>query len=709
MISKSFFTVCLSIILMQIVNAQISNDDCADAILISNSLEFCGEYSNENATPSVLADNSCWINGIGSHDVWFQFVARRNGALVRLFGESSFFNQGRVEGLGIQVYSGDCNNLNELSCFPSIASTRLNELEIYLKELQIGQTYYIRVDAFDDDNGDFELCIRSFNPRKSPEQDCPDGVILCDTGSLAVEYLTGGGLDDDEAADSCLDPTFIDGQDPNGPSESASVWYVFECLNPGELIFSLTPNNQNNPEEDLDFVVYELPNGIGDCSDKIRLRCMAAGISRGLDSESCLGATGLRSTESDITELAGCEGDNNNFVASIMMTTGTAYGLIVNNFSDSEFGFTLSFEGTTGTFVGPQTEISIDPTNIACDQEITFTDNTVPGKDGIVRHDWNFGEEAVPFRRQTTEGPHTIRYESFGQKVISLLVESANGCQAVDVIDLDVLACCDPRVSTLDGIFITDTIDCPGTSTGVLQAVLSDPGWQGVNLLYNGNTLPIIDTLTFQNLPSGDYSAILQDKKGCEVPLDTTVYERPPIVIDAGDVQDLALGTSTFLDAYVDQSIYNPEIQWSPPDFVDCRDCPNTEVMPVVPTRFILTATNRFGCTKQDSVLINIQVDREAQVYTPDAFTPNDDGNNDFFKLFGGIAVESIEELNIFNRWGNLVYQGTSLSKGNDLTEGWDGVFNGEKLPADVYAWVADVLYIDGVTKTFSGSLTLIQ
>jgi len=710
---KYLTTVFVSIVLIQNVLSQVRNDDCLGSILISDPIEFCGEYSNENATPSIVPDNACWSSGIGSHDVWFRFVARRNGALIRLFGESSFFNQGRVEGIGIQVYSGDCDGLSDISCFPSIASTRLNELEVYLKDLDIGETYYIRVDAFDDDNGEFELCISSFSPRKSPEQDCPDAIILCNTNKLAVEFLKDAGFDNDEAANSCLDPSFISILDPNGPSETNSVWYVFECLNPGQLIFELIPNNQNNPEEDLDFVLYELPNGIGDCTDKFELRCMAAGITRGESANfnaPCLGPTGLRDSESDVTELAGCGGDNNSYLAPVTMTTGTAYALLVNNFSESDFGFTLNFEGTTGTFVGPQASFEVDRTDLACDQELTLTDNSIPGRDGNLTYDWNFGEESIPFRRQTTEGPHTISYESFGTKIISLVVESANGCQNVSTYDLDVKSCCDPAVNTLDGEFVADTIDCPGTNTGVLVANLVDPGWGKVSLSFEGGDfLPIDGSKSFPNLPASDYSGVLQDKKGCETPLNIIIEERPPMVIEAGDDQDLDLGKSTFLDAFIDMTNYDPDIQWSPPDFIDCVDCPFTEVSPPVPTTFTLTATNRFGCTTEDMLTVNVEVDREGQLYVPDAFTPNDDGQNDYFKLFGGIAVDRIQELNVFNRWGNLVYEGKSLSKGDNLEEGWNGSFNGKRLPADVYAWVADVLYLDGVIKTFSGSVTLIQ
>ncbi len=685
------------------LDGQISNNTCSTAMTISNATNFCGQFSNQGATASMdgLA-NSCWPAGIGNQDVWFRFIARREGALVRLFGRSGE-NNDWLEGIGLQVYEGNCGSLMELSCFPSIGTTRVNELEIYLKNLEVGEPYLIRVDAFSANQGDFNLCIRSFSPRLSPEQDCPDAIILCNTENLAVEYLPNAGMDDDEADDTCL-------KVGNLPSESNSVWYVFECMNPGDLVFVISPNNDNNPEEDIDFVLFELPNGIGDCSGKIPLRCMASGITQGnsqTQNAPCLEQTGLRFRENDIVEFPGCDSGDNNFLAPARLTSGTSYALVVNNFSESEFGFTLDFEGTTATFVGPQAEFETDKTQLFCDQEITFSDLSREGNDGALSYTWKFGQESTPINRSSTEGPHTVSYESFGPKFISLTVRSPNGCQSVDILELDVGTCCDPAVNDLSGELLLNHVDCAGDNTGSIEVVPLNPGWGGVRFAFEDDDYS--SQTSFPDLFAGDYTVTLQDKKGCEFPIDSVITERPALRLDAGPDQAIDLGTSTFLDAYVDMSIYDPELQWNLPEFVDCLDCPSTEVTPVVTSTFVLTATNEFGCVVQDDVIVSVDVDYEGQVYRPDIFTPNGDGNNDFFKLFGGLAVDRIVQLKIYNRWGDLVYVGEDLSKGDDFQEGWDGTFNGQQLSPDIYSWVAEVLYLDAVTKTLKGSMTLLE
>jgi gliding motility-associated-like protein len=71
-----------------------------------------------------------------------------------------------------------------------------------------------------------------------------------------------------------------------------------------------------------------------------------------------------------------------------------------------------------------------------------------------------------------------------------------------------------------------------------------------------------------------------------------------------------------------------------------------------------VTVTDAYGCTAEDSLFV-IGVEREnmsSEIYIPNAFSPNDDGLNDVFTpvVNGG----RIEQLSIFNRWGNLIFSG---------------------------------------------------
>jgi len=80
-----------------------------------------------------------------------------------------------------------------------------------------------------------------------------------------------------------------------------------------------------------------------------------------------------------------------------------------------------------------------------------------------------------------------------------------------------------------------------------------------------------------------------------------------------------------------------------------------------------------------ESVSNAVIVEKPYALYSPNAFSPDGDGINDFFKISGqGIIDYQIE---IFNRWGQMVY------KSLDLGKGWDGTFKGKNLPTGTYVY----------------------
>lgn len=105
-----------------------------------------------------------------------------------------------------------------------------------------------------------------------------------------------------------------------------------------------------------------------------------------------------------------------------------------------------------------------------------------------------------------------------------------------------------------------------------------------------------------------------------------------------------------------------------------------------------------------------IQVDFEdcRQIYLPNAFSPNDDGINDLFFPMDGGDVEEIITWQIFNRWGDLVFEQRNLST-NDTSTAWRGKWNGKTASQGVYVWFMEVRYRDGFEQTLSGEVHLLR
>ena len=116
----------------------------------------------------------------------------------------------------------------------------------------------------------------------------------------------------------------------------------------------------------------------------------------------------------------------------------------------------------------------------------------------------------------------------------------------------------------------------------------------------------------------------------------------------------------------------------------------------------MLIVKNNYGCV--DTVFKVIMVDEDFAVYIPNTFTPNDDGVNDVFNVKGlGLKQEGYI-MEIFDRWGTLIYATRELNKG------WDGTIKGVKAADGVYIYSVHVIGGNGVGKReFKGHVTLMK
>jgi gliding motility-associated-like protein len=86
----------------------------------------------------------------------------------------------------------------------------------------------------------------------------------------------------------------------------------------------------------------------------------------------------------------------------------------------------------------------------------------------------------------------------------------------------------------------------------------------------------------------------------------------------------------------------------------------------------------------------------------PNSFTPNGDGNNDVVYVRGW-GIKRLVEFRIINRWGNEVFFTDNLS------EGWDGTYNGKLQNIDTYAYIVRVETWEGNFISKKGTITLLK
>ena len=120
-----------------------------------------------------------------------------------------------------------------------------------------------------------------------------------------------------------------------------------------------------------------------------------------------------------------------------------------------------------------------------------------------------------------------------------------------------------------------------------------------------------------------------------------------------------------------------------------------------------VTGEDQYGCVDDDQIIV--RVDRSnVVIYTPNIFSPNGDGSNDYFKPQSSDAISALREMMIYDRWGNLVYFAESIA---DLSmwQGWDGKFNGGDAITGVYVYIATYIALDGEEEVVSGDITIIR
>ena len=106
-----------------------------------------------------------------------------------------------------------------------------------------GGSYLFRVQGEDGREGNFQLCINNYFPPATPGSDLNEAAMLCDKSSFVIERIEGAGLDDDEAAGTCLDTGGggVFGNIFGGASEQSSTWMTWIAENDGTLEFTLFP------------------------------------------------------------------------------------------------------------------------------------------------------------------------------------------------------------------------------------------------------------------------------------------------------------------------------------------------------------------------------------------------------------------------------------------------------------------------------------
>ncbi len=404
----------------------------------------------------------------------------------------------------------------------------------------------------------------------------------------------------------------------------------------------------------------------------------------------------------------GCHGDTVNFTNSSTTTPGASLYYIWR-FGDGTSDTTTNpshiyAQGTytvtliadnhacedsmvmTLPLVHPLIASFIDTPSIICQDElITFTNTSTISGGYPGQFVWSFGTGATDTNKNTT---YTFLH---------------TGTYTIQLIATDWVPCSDTvtaivQVDTISGINIklSDTVICQGTYvtyTG-LYASLGNTGniWDFGDGSKIANMNPVVhgfnDAGTFTVTVTADYRAC-QD-----ITASRTVVVIPQPYLNLGSDTSICKGSESIILAD-NLNGNNPAASW-----MWSTGQTGPSIVIVAPGYYYATV-NINNCYASDTVWVqgNCYMD------IPNVFSPNGDGVNDFFFprqfLTKGLTAFS---MNIYNRWGQLIFTTTTLDG-----RGWDGKLNNVDQPEGVFVYIIDATFKDGQKEHHQGNVTLLR
>ena len=247
---------------------------------------------------------------------------------------------------------------------------------------------------------------------------------------------------------------------------------------------------------------------------------------------------------------------------------------------------------------------------------------------------------------------------------------------------------------------------CAGRSDGQLRILDVRGGTPPFVYRLSGSTI-FTANQQFKGLPPGNYRVTLQDAQGCELTERFDIFPGIAATLSLGNDLTIKLGDRVQISGLTNiEAGALAMVEWTKPDTLKSVGSLIVNVTPISTTVYAATVRDTNGCTASDS--LTIFVEKTQRVYFPNAFSPNGDGTNDIFMVFGGQEVTKIKTLRLFNRWGILMYEHFDFPP-NDPAFGWSGEHRGIMQNPAVYVYYAEVEFLDGSTGEFKGEVTLMR
>ncbi|HCL84476.1 MAG TPA: hypothetical protein DIC22_10905, partial [Chitinophagaceae bacterium] len=300
-----------------------------------------------------------------------------------------------------------------------------------------------------------------------------------------------------------------------------------------------------------------------------------------------------------------------------------------------------------------------------------------------------------------SQGGLSFNYYQDAAGTIPVLNPAAVGTAGTYYVKgIDLLTGCSSNIQpVVVTIFAKPSVTITASATNICKGSMvrltaSSPGntinWPGLG---SGNVVtatPMADTT---------YLAIATTSNGCMDTSAVSITVKPFVVTLTANPDPVLAGTNTTLTTSANFT-YNV-LSWSPAIFfTDQTAITQNIVVKDTSKSFTVIAQSTDGCL--DTATLFVVVDPNLKdFFIPNAFSPNGDGTNDMFKVYGS-SVRDVT-LIVYNQWGEKIFESKNAQNG------WDGTWKGRPQAVGVYVYVAQVTFYNNVSIKRKGTISLIR
>jgi gliding motility-associated-like protein len=211
------------------------------------------------------------------------------------------------------------------------------------------------------------------------------------------------------------------------------------------------------------------------------------------------------------------------------------------------------------------------------------------------------------------------------------------------------------------------------------------------------------------NLDDGLYTVLVSDINGCTQSDTFEITSPPSLTFSIPSSFTMYAGDSILINVTGDTQAPGLTYEWAPAGILSCATCSSTYAAPDQDTLVTVVISDQDSCDYILETFIYVTVDSNSidQIYTPNVFSPNGDGINDYWRIFSKLENTHVQELYIYDRWGTVVFAKRDFVL--NTHEGWDGKLNGKPMNPGVFVYQAKLTLGDGREVKVKGDITLLR